>query len=427
MTIDSIVKYDGIIVFCAFDSPSYTGGPNSWLRRLLPSLKDLGFNPKVYLFYASNTPDECSLYQALQAQGISQRVFPWKRTTQQKTRWIIVQLAQDNPSIFVPNLLVCAFFAARWAKKAGIPTIGVLHSDDEFYRGVTHEFVCGRKDYRLSELVCVSNFLKERINLPKSHNINVNLIPYGVPIPTNFALSPKNVLRLIYVGRLAEEQKQISLVTSALCRVVNEIPNTEAVLYGDGPAKYKVESILSTEGKGLPISLGGKIDNSKIQDVMSEAHILVLLSDYEGLPIALMEAMACGLVPICMNIRSGIPELVEHKKTGLLVNDRGDSFLKAVKYLSQNYENWSTISNAARHKIITSYSTEVCTEKWAHLLSSLMDKGNNYSTIEQPVFLDLPPVHSPLAREDKRLPLCFKKIETFQYLIRSKLKSILTH
>ncbi|QUV81159.1 glycosyltransferase [Chloracidobacterium sp. D] len=62
----------------------------------------------------------------------------------------------------------------------------------------------------------------------------------------------------------------------------------------------------------------GLVDNARIQALMAEHHMFVLLSDYEGLPIALMEAMATGLVPICTAMRSGIGQLVVDGVTGCM-------------------------------------------------------------------------------------------------------------
>jgi glycosyltransferase involved in cell wall biosynthesis len=55
-----------------------------------------------------------------------------------------------------------------------------------------------------------------------------------------------------------------------------------------------------------------------------EHNILILLSDYEGTPGAVMDGMACGLVPVCTDISGGVQELVIPDQTGLLVRDRGD-------------------------------------------------------------------------------------------------------
>ena len=99
----------------------------------------------------------------------------------------------------------------------------------------------------------------------------------------------------------------------------------------------------------------------------SEAHVLVLLSDFEGLPIALMEGMACGLVPVCFKMRSGIPELVEDGVTGLLVSDRGDEFVRAIARLHNDRNLWERLSLSARSRIAADYSLNACAEKWMDL------------------------------------------------------------
>ncbi|MDZ8055079.1 MAG: glycosyltransferase family 4 protein [Aulosira sp. ZfuVER01] len=390
--------------FCTYDAPGFTGGPNSWLRRLLPSLRVAGIEVWVLFFIDSNELENCSCVQDLSKQGIKCDFFPWQTTTEQKIHWLLSKLAEDPPDVFVPNMLVSAFYASRWVREAGIPTIGILHSDDEFYWGILKEFVFSRASYRLSALVCVSQFLTQKVISLGNTSDLIRQIPYGVSLPKQVARPPLERMRLIYVGRLVEEQKQISQVTSALCRAVREVPNTEAVIFGDGPAKANVEKILAEQGKGLSIKFAGLVDNSQIQEKMLESHVLVLLSDYEGLPIALMEAMACGLVPICLQIQSGIPELVEDEFTGLLVNDRNHEFIAAVQRLRNEVGLWERLSISARAKIEASYSNEVCITRWVSLLSEINSKTQSRKAIRKPCWLALPSVNSALAREDRRQP-----------------------
>ncbi|OCQ94472.1 glycosyl transferase family 1 [Nostoc sp. MBR 210] len=390
------------VTFCTYDSPNFTGGPNSWLRCLLPSLQKNGIESEVLFFIDGKVPNECPCFDALSKQGFSCKAFPWETTTQHKIRWILSKLSENPPDIFVPNLIVAALYASKWVKLAGIPTIGVLHSDDDFYKGIIREFVFGQAEYTLSALVCVSEYLTQTVRNLGNTDVLIRKIPYGVQIPEKYAQAPKDKLRLIYVGRLVEEQKQISQVTKSLCRVVKEIPNTEAIICGDGPSKSNVEEIISKEGQGLPIYLGGLIDNSKIQDVMLQSHVLVLLSDYEGLPVALMEGMACGLVPICLNIRSGIPELIENNINGLLVNDRNDEFVNAVNHLKKDLIFWKRLSIAARNKIKSSYSHHSCVTEWNNLFLELKELYNIKRTISKPLYIKLPPVDLALAGYDNR-------------------------
>ncbi len=393
------------VTFCTFDEPSFTGGPNSWLRRLLPYLKNSGIEITVLFFIPSSASSEnCPCFQYLSSQGIECEVFPSQTTIKMKIRWLLSRLAKNPPDIFVPNMIAAPFYASRWVKAAGIPTIGILHSDDEFHRGVTRQFVFGDSNYQLSSIICVSKFLEEQVNRKKIEgaetSTSINVIPCGVPIPSHLSKRSTENLKLLYVGRLVEEQKCISEVTKALCRVVREIPNTEATIVGDGYGKNNVIRILEEEGKGLPIKMIGLVDNSVIQDLMLEFHVIVLLSDYEGLPISLMEAMACGLVPVCTKIESGIPELVEHEVTGLLVSDRGDDFVSAIKKLKQDTNLWHQLSLAARTRIETHYSSRVCNYKWLLLLQELTKKSNPKKHINSYHWFTLPPIDNAFDSEN---------------------------
>lgn len=227
-------------------------------------------------------------------------------------------------------------------------------------------------------------------------------IPYGVPVPTESVGRAPGTLRLAFVGRLAEEQKRISEVTRALCRATREIPGTTAILYGDGPERTAVEAILADEGKDLPVRLGGLIPSDRIQEVLFQCDVIVLLSDYEGLPIALMEVMACGCVPVCLRMRSGIPELVEDGVTGLLVYDRGEGFVAAIRRLEEQPGLWARLSTAARARIESEFSDKVCNAEWAAVLHEL-GKGTKFSPpIEIPRRLRLPPMNPALETSENR-------------------------
>jgi colanic acid/amylovoran biosynthesis glycosyltransferase len=326
---------------------------------------------------------------------------------EQRIQWILESLCENPPDVFVPNLMVPAFYAARWAKEAGIPTVGIMHSDDKFHYGLLDEFVCGNQEYRLSALVCVSEYLNHQVILRKPSAMIIRKIPYGAPIPKASAHWPNGPLRLIYAGRLKEEQKRISEVTRTLCRTVKEIPGTEAYIYGEGQERPAVENILLDEGKTLPVFYKGPIDSDEIQQHMLSGHIFILLSDYEGLPISLMEAMACSLVPVCLKMSSGIPELINDGTNGLLVSDRGNSFITAVRRLREDKGLWERLSKAACDKIKNGYSHEKCVKLWITLLDDLNNQRNGRKTIHIPNRIELPPVHQGLAREDKRTPTGF--------------------
>ena len=388
------------VTFCTYDKPDSVGGPFSWLQRLLPALRAYGIEPRclVLLHHGDTGPT----LEALQAQGIPCESVLCHSRTEDRVRWILERLRQHPPDVFVPNLPVAAYFAAGWVRRAGIPTVGILHSDDPYYRAIQEEFVFGTRKYQLSALACVSLELENQVVARRPETTGVWRLPYGVSIPEKTVSRLPGTLRLAYVGRLAKEQKQILEVTRALCRVVTEIPATTAVIYGDGPEKAEVEMILAAEGADLDVHLGGVLPNGQVQKVLLECDVIVLLSDYEGLPIALMEAMACGCVPVCMRMRSGIPELVEDGVTGLLVDDRGDAFVAAIRRLQEEAMLWERLSVAARKKILTEFSDQVYDHKWAALITETAQTPNLKTPIVIPRGFRLPPRHAHLEEVSNR-------------------------
>lgn len=397
------------VTFCTYDY-SFIGGPHSWLRRLLPELHRQGIRIRV-IFITLAPETECTLLPILRQEGFDCVVIPADpHYTEHRVRCVLEKLAEDPPDVFISGWMVPALYAGRWVREAGIPTVGVLHNDDDYSHAILSEFVYSQPAYQLSGIVSVSKALEQEVLKRHPEQTLVQRIPYGAPLPQGVALAPTGQLRLAYVGRLVEEQKRISEVTRALCRAVREVPNTEAVIYGEGVDRPAVEQILQNEGAGLPVNLMGRVDSEQVQEHLLNCHILVLLSDYEGLPIAVMEAMACGVVPICLQIRSGIPELVEDGVTGLVVGDRGDDFVAAVRRLRHEPGLWERLSQAARAKIEQEYSHEVCSAQWDSFLRELQQNADVRRSIQVPAQLNLPPIYPSFIEHDCREPSAYTRM-----------------
>jgi len=388
------------LTFCAYDKPDSVGGPLTWLVNLLPALREQGIESRC--LFMTHWGDTGPFLEKLRSDGFDCPQAACHDHTQDRISWILSQLQQEPPDIFVPNLVVAGYFAARWVRQAGIPTVGVLHSDDPFYRGIQDEFVFGRPPFRVSAIACVSSEIERQVRERQPQDTSVHRIPYGVAVPKEKRTRAAGKLRLAFVGRLAEEQKRISDVARALCLVTRNVAHTEAVLYGDGPDRKAVEQILAEEGRGLPVTMGGLIPSDQIQERLLECDALVLLSDYEGLPIAVLEAMACGVVPVCLRMRSGIPELVEDGVTGLMVEDREDGLIRAVVRLQNEPELWERLSQAARARVQSEYSQLKCAGRWADFFNILHMDRTAYPKFSIPKKLRLPPTKPALAAADPR-------------------------
>jgi len=404
------------ITICSHDGKNYFGGPYEWVKRFGPALKKAGVEVS-FLFFSDHQQKDSTTYTYLCALGFNCRLLPhhsflqFTDTTEDRVKWCLKEVKQNPPDIFIANSSLPALFAGKWIKESGIPVIGVLHTDDERFQWLQEEFLSASKEFSLSALVCVSELLKEKVAVHNAFHVPLEVISCGTPIPSFLKSKSISPIKLVYAGKLTEEAKQISLLTKAFCTVVKEVKGVEAYIYGDGPAKEDVLAIIEQEAKGLPVYYKGFVPSEEIQERITDKHIIVLLSDYEGLPIVLMEAMACGLVPVCLAIRSGIPELVKDGETGLLVLDRDEDFTSAIERLAENAVLFHALSINARHFVTQHHSMEVVVKKWLVLCDQLLSSSSENKSIDVPARLELPVVNSRLEGIDQRKPLLMQYVK----------------
>ncbi len=128
---------------------------------------------------------------------------------------------------------------------------------------------------------------------------------------------PSGPRRLVCVGRLCEDKGQVLLVEAA-ARLRREGREFELVLVGDGPARAAVEERVRAEGLEGRILLRGWMSGEGVRQEVCNAHLFVLPSLAEGLPVVIMEALSLGR-PVISTYVAGIPELVRPGVNGWLV------------------------------------------------------------------------------------------------------------
>ncbi|MFP4157541.1 MAG: glycosyltransferase [Opitutales bacterium] len=393
-------------ILIAANDPTRYNAPNVWLLRILPLLSERGFDPEV-VFFTFSGQREFPLGEELTEQGIRVHYLP-ARTTEDNIVELIKVINRVRPDLFIPNLVVPAYYAAKWARNAGIRTIGILRSDDAFYHEIGDEFVWGSDEWRLDGLVCVSKFLTDQAIAHSQGKVIVMDCPSGAPVPEETAQAPKSGLRLVYCGRFVQEQKRILDVTDSLIQVLTKDQELSATLYGGGALETEVRQRVEASGVSKQLSLGGALHPKKLQSKIVEDHVFVLLSDYEGLSTALLEAMACGLVPVVLEMRSGVDGLIEDHVNGLIVKDRGSSFEEAIHRLKTEKGLWARLSKNARQTVINGFSSDLCADRWTQFLDRIRPQSLPAQiplpSVEE---MQLPPKRTnPLgiAREDHRKP-----------------------
>ena len=389
------------IDLCSYDAANLASGPLAWLARMPSEWRKRGLEVRVRLFSWQNF-ERGATFVALREAGfeVTSTVF---RDTATNVRWLLEQARESPPDLFVANHVVPAWYAGAYFRPAGIPTVGILRSDDAFYHDLIRQFVSGARPFRPSAIVAVSHLLVESVEKARTPETRVRWIPSGTPLPPmRTPSSQPSHFRVAYVGRFVEEQKCFRETVEALIRTTREIRGAEAVLYGDGPERaYLEERLGASDAAG--VKFGGSLAAEQIPGKLRECQAIVLLSDYEGTPTALMEGMAAGCVPVCTRIRSGIPELVEDGVNGILVDDRGDSFLSAIRRLRDDPALRERLALAARRRIEEDYALDVCADRWVDFLNELHLSAGPRRPIRLPRFLHLPKPLPGFAHQDLRI------------------------
>ncbi|MEP6848816.1 MAG: glycosyltransferase family 4 protein, partial [Acidobacteriota bacterium] len=166
----------------------------------------------------------------------------------------------------------------------------------------------------------------------------VEWIPYGVETnecaPDDRSVRP---LRLIYVGRLDEEQKRTSDLIKVVRRLSENGVDFQLSIVGDGEEMPAVKEGLAAEIALGRVTLFGWLDSSEVIEKLRAAEIFLLTSAYEGFCISLTESMANGCAPLVTDIKSGNKQLVRNGENGFVV-PIGDvaAFVEKISYLDAN-------------------------------------------------------------------------------------------
>jgi len=155
------------------------------------------------------------------------------------------------------------------------------------------------------------------------------------------------------VGRLAPEKHQ-SLLIDAMAPMLE--PRRHLVLVGDGPERAALLARAQATLRPELVHFTGA--RSDVSSLLSAFDVFALTSDSEGLPLVLLEAMAMGL-PVVSTSVGGIPDLIEHERTGFLVEpDNCSELTRQLICLSTRPQAALDAASAGRRLVVQRHSIE---------------------------------------------------------------------
>lgn len=270
-------------------------------------------------YYAWRNPDLASGYAtATTVQCFSHAVRIAHHVISSRRQGIAVAHLHAH---FIHDPALVGLFTTRLG---GLPPYTVTAHARDLYQ-IPHRSLTVRADAASAILTCCENnmdYLREV--LPGSIAGRARVIRHGVELSR---FSPSDVDReggaqLLSIGRMVEKKGYPDLL-HACARLVGDGLDFSLVIYGDGPLRPELERLRHELGLEGVVDFAGEHDSSVIVDALRSADVFVLTSfvtddgDRDGVPNVVVEAMACGL-PVVATTIGGIPEAVEHRRSGLL-------------------------------------------------------------------------------------------------------------
>ena len=180
---------------------------------------------------------------------------------------------------------------------------------------------------------------------------------------------------IVSVGRL-EEQKNFELLIHAFYDISKDIEDYKLIIYGEGSLRHDLEKKINGLNMHNRIFLPGNVDN--VAEKIEKAKLFVMTSDYEGMPNALMEAMALGIVCISTNCPCGGPRfLINDKENGFLFELNDKEHLKELmkEVLLNKEDNLFQISEKAK-KRMQDFKEEKISKLWIDFIENVINKKN---------------------------------------------------
>jgi len=184
------------------------------------------------------------------------------------------------------------------------------------------------------------------------------------------------IFTIVCVGSLEERKGQVYLV-EACAELKAQNINFRCLLVGEGDRRPQIEAIIAKLGLEKQVTLLGLQPRHEVSKLLNQADAMVLPSitmpdgKKEGIPVALMEALAMQLPTIGTNF-SGVPELIKDGQTGLLVPERDAKALAtALLRLYHSPELGKKLGQAGHVKVITDFNLQLNTAKLYEIFSQV--------------------------------------------------------
>lgn len=309
--------------------------------------------------------------------GLAYVVFPSARPFDRQTIIRIRNFIEaERPQVIHSHGYKADVFAWVANRAFGLPLISTCHpwlDTERDYRAAFYALVDKVTLLRFDRIVAVSEEVRQRCRVGLFRKSSIPVIANGVavepPAPAGWRAElrlqlgiPSTSLIVGCVARLTPEKGHCHLLRAFASLKGKSSRPMALLLLGDGEESKDLKDLCrQLEIADQVFFLGHRED---VPALLAEMDLFVLPSLSEGLPMALLEAMAAG-VPVVATAVGGVPEALDQGRAGLLVPSADPGALAtAMARLAENADERHALARSGRHRIAAAYSREIMTEKY---------------------------------------------------------------
>jgi glycosyltransferase involved in cell wall biosynthesis len=267
------------------------------------------------------------------------------------------------------------------ARSLGLPVVTTLHSTVDELRSF-HPMIGALEIWSLRYLAkrvlavgyTIANSFRARLG-----GREIDVIPNAVPLPVSLSAEERLALRqglagearremLIGVGRFAPPKGFADLI-AAIARLVPSHPNILLLLAGDGPLFGEIRDLVALLGlEKNVLLLGARRD---VPRLLAASDLYVSSSHWEGLPLALLEAMMAGLPVVATHV-GDMPRLVTAESGRIVPPRQPEALAVAIEQLLSDPARMRAMGASARALALRDYSPQAWMEKLLNLYRELL-------------------------------------------------------
>lgn len=262
-----------------------------------------------------------------------------------------VKIAEFLPCVFVSQASV-AIYAACIVKSLfpdQIRLVVVAHGDEDN----TYETLNDWSD-QVEKIICISKKIYQEFRSRYDLKEDVLLYqpnPVQIPMLADEEKDCRGILQIGFAARLRKLQKRMHLLPEVIEACLRRHLDVEFNIAGEGECLELLRTYVTSKGLENRVHILGWMEPTGMADFWRKQHVYLNISDFEGMSLAMLEAMAQGAIPVVTDV-SGVGDLIEDGENGFIVSvENWMEVVDKIEFLCQNQECIQKIGNYNRKLI----------------------------------------------------------------------------